>query len=226
MGLFRKDPAKRAARIAKRAERKQARADAARAKAEVYEAAAQGQSAAVIGRRRDGSQVRQQVQIEDPRLEALIKRVTELESQMAAVKADNESLQEEVDSLEAEAQEAYAGTLSALAGVSGFIRAAIQMINLNDKVQSPIGLVLADGLDALADQQAGNTITKQRMQLGSTAAKAYAYWGDAGLSDVVSVDKPVDVDGYGTLPAEVADLRTQVDALTAAVDLPLPNASM
>ena len=188
MGLFKRDPQKQAERQRRRARKKEAAAAAARAKAQVYEAGARNSRASITGRDKQGRQVRQDVEIEDPRVDAILQRLAELEKNLAEERAENEEMRERLDEMEKESQDAYDGFVSQLAAMSGWLRAMVQLVNVNDRVVNPIGLVISEGIDALADQADG--ATQQTYRLGSLGAKLWAYYDpEQGLGSVWSADQ-------------------------------------
>lgn len=194
MGLFKRDPAKRAERLRRRAARKEARAAGRRAQAAALEP--NEESAQVVGRDHQGRPVVQDVKIRKDgskrrnlRLKALEE---ENEAQTERIKELEEDLEEatkRLDEIEELLEKRNTGSLALSKTTLGAANAILTFINVNDKIQNRGALVLSEALDALTDMDALEESQQQWARAGRVLAKAWAYYdAERGLGSVLSAD--------------------------------------
>lgn len=210
MGLFKRDPQKRAERQRRRAERRRARAAAAEAKANVF--AKDQEEATVIGQDKAGRTVRQRVLLDKRGSQTRNARLTELERQVAELEADNESKDEEIAALteRLEKVETYLNRRSnqntvVSAAAMKAARALVRILNVTDKVHSPGALIAAEALqlsDVLGVVTDGEDDGIDRdmatwLEAGGTLLTAYAYYDPKrGFGSILEADRPsVTVEG-------------------------------
>lgn len=188
MGLFKKDPIKVAQRQRRREQRRRDRANNAARRAREAEAEAGiGEDATIEGRDANGNPVRQNVKLHKPGSKKRNARIMALEERLEDALERIEDLEEELEDAKADAEQGYDSFLGTLSGLAGAARAVVQLINQNDKVENPMGLVLSDGLAELATS-AKTEGSRQGYRIGSLAAKAWAYMGSGGINDVITSD--------------------------------------
>ena len=213
---------KKLERLKKKEARLMAKAEAASAKADAFAANSDTETATVtVGGRA------QEVKIAKAGSRARNSRLKALEIQVAKQQAEIEALRDELDARDDEDAERMAGNMLLSDAAIGGLRALVAILNAGDKVQNTGAYIAATSLDALADAGGLEADQQKYARLGSLIMQSLAYYDpERGFSSVVEQDpKPVEIEGLGALPGQVAELQMRVSDLQSALDVEIPNAT-